>query len=197
LACCYVMSDTTATILAAIIAVIVSVAASWATARIALRSKLNELRQTQLSDIVRERIRTYPSLWKLCQEEISIPLFGLKTVETGWETNLANKLEEWHTGNGAFLSGQTYQGLYRLRSLARFLAAQDSVAGEDARKRLEDLEGIWTYEYYDFRGNKQNALSYQLRNDLGSYQRAALSTVPPTPPPRHSAEAARSIRRKG
>jgi hypothetical protein len=187
------MSDTTATILAAIIAVIVSVAASWVTARITLRTKLDELRQTQLSEIVRERIRTYPSLWKLCQEEISVPLFGLaagpqaglKTVEAGWEAELARKLEEWHSKNGAFLSQETYQGLYRLRSSAQSWAAQGSVAGEEARERLEDLDGIWTYGFTDFRGNKQNALSFHVRNDLGSFQRAALSFTPQTPPPRH------------
>jgi len=187
------MSDTTATTLAAIITVIVSVAASWVTARITLQTKLDELRQTQLSDIVRERIRTYPSLWKLCQQQISVPLFGLKagpkaglkTVEAGWEANFAKKLEEWHAENGAFLSGETYQGLYRLRSAARSWAAKDSVIGEESRRRLEDLDRIWTYEFTDFRGSKKNALAYQIRNDLGSYQRAALSAIPQTPPPRN------------
>lgn len=114
------MTPADATIIAAIIAAgaaIISVVASLFVARATVRGKLKELEQAQIGDIIRKRIACYPSLWNLCQENITRPMFAEHHTDVldNWASTLSDKLEAWHTKNGAFLSQSSYEALHLLR----------------------------------------------------------------------------------
>ena len=180
------MSGASATILAAVIAAGISLAVAiysqYSVKRSAenvvhaeVNAKLSELKQLQISDVIQERVQRYPSLWQLCQIRISVQLLKLDEVQPGWESRFSDELEKWHADHGIFLSEECYQGLHALRRLAKRHAAEESNAGKTALDRLKALDEIWSHQFFDFTGKPQRPLSYQLKNDLGSYERAALS----------------------
>jgi hypothetical protein len=184
------MTSADATVFAAVIgaaAVIISIVASLfiarasaaaaaetarASASAAVETKLNELRQTQIRDIVRQRILRYPSLWSFCQENIT--LASHSGVPDEWASKLSDELERWHTENGIFLSQSTYLALFYLRTKARRFA-KDAVSGADAAGPLNELTKIWQEHYTDKEGVERISLSTSMKNDLGSYAQAALS----------------------
>jgi hypothetical protein len=175
------MTSADATVLAAVIAAtaaIISIVASLIVARASatstVKAKLDELRQTQISDIIRQRIERYPSLWSLCQESITLPMISQAQVPDGWALTLSNALETWHTKNGIFLSQDSYLALYYLREKARKFARNPN-SGADAAGPLSELGGIWSKGFTDNENKPHINLSASLKNDLGSYTEAALS----------------------
>lgn len=130
--------------------------------------------QGQLTEVLHKRIEYYPSLWKLCQGSIVVPILtGILPAE-GWDAELVRALEEWHAEHGIFLSQDSYHGILHLRQRARHFAAQPT-SGEPARTNLRELEKIWSDGFTDGRGTARDAVAALLKNDLGSYGRAALS----------------------
>lgn len=174
------MTSADATIIAAIIAAaaaIISVLASLFVARTTVQGKLNELKQTQIGDILKKRIECYPSLWSLCQENITRPKFSERATQIpdGWASTLSDKLEDWHRDHGVFLSQSSYKALHRLRKKARIFA-EESDAAAAAAQPLAELEAIWTSGFFDEReGRNYDGLATSLKKDLGSYTQAALS----------------------
>jgi hypothetical protein len=164
-------------IIAALVAALISVLVTRHSEKVSERTarevaqaeivqKLHELRQTQISEIVRQRIVKYPSLWQLCQECISMQRQKLDKLEPGWEAKLSDELEKWHAENGVFLSQPTYDRLFSLRQSAWELTEGRSRRGETALQALDTLDALWS-------GN--NGLAARMKDDLGSYQQAALS----------------------
>jgi hypothetical protein len=172
------MTSDVATIISAIIAaaaVVISVLASLYVARSTVQGKLNELRQTQIGDVLQQRIEHYPSLWSLCQDNITRPMFSERPTQAhdGWASRLSDALEAWHTGHGLFLSEPSYKALHRLRKRARVFAEQSDTAAA-AKVPLGELEMIWTTGFTED-GKLYTSLAASLKNDLGSYAQAALS----------------------
>jgi hypothetical protein len=175
------MTSADATVLAAVIAAtaaILSIVASLFVARASatstVKAKLDELRQAQITDIIRQRIERYPSLWSLCQESITLPMVSQTQVPDGWALTLSNALETWHTENGIFLSQDSYLALYYLREKARSVA-RESNSSADAAGPLGELGEIWSRGFTDNENKLHVNLSASLKNDLGSYAQAALS----------------------
>jgi hypothetical protein len=176
------MTSADATVSAAVIgagAVIISIVASLfiarASATATVKTKLDELRQTQIADIIRQRIERYPPLWSLCQESITLSIISLPhtQVKDGWASTLSKELETWHTEHGIFLSQSSYLALWHLRKKAReFAKTADS--GADAADPLRELEKIWQENFTEDE-RLYIGLSASMKNDLGSYAPAALS----------------------
>jgi hypothetical protein len=140
----------------------------------AVKAKLDELAQGQLAQVLHERIERYPSLWKLCQGGISVlDLTGTLPPE-GWDKEFSQALEGWHAEHGVFLSEDSYRGIWHLRQRARYFAAR-STAGASALGNLNELNKIWTRGFIDSDGTVIGGVSTLLKNDLGSYGRAAMS----------------------
>jgi hypothetical protein len=189
------MTPADATIIAAIIAAgaaVISVVASLFVARATVRGKLKELEQAQIGDIIRKRIACYPSLWNLCQENITRPMFEEHHTDVldNWASTLSDKLEAWHTKNGAFLSQSSYEALHLLRKKARIGAVKWNTAAaahglhpepdvnvpynSGEKSPLGELEKIWTTGF-TYKGKQHDPLATCLKNDLGSYAQAVFS----------------------
>jgi hypothetical protein len=159
------MTSADATVLAAVtsvVGVIVSVTASLKAARDAVDGKLNELRQTQLGEIIEQRASCYPELWGLCLDNITRPNFRERRTEIndGWAAALSDSLENWHSRHGAFLSEGSYKALHRLRKRCRIFAerANTAVAARNPfgqqnppKTPLEELDEICTNSFIDER----------------------------------------------
>jgi hypothetical protein len=140
----------------------------------AVKAKLDELRQGQITEVLHQRIERYPSLWKLCQGGIAVPSLTAILPQAGWDAELSAVLEGWHAEHGVFLSEDTYRGIWYLRKHARQFAARPT-AGEEALSNLRELNKIWTRGFVDDDGKTVLGIAALLKNDLGSYGRAALS----------------------
>jgi hypothetical protein len=172
------MSGISATVLAAVVSAGISIivaSISYAASQAATKAKLDELKQNQMLEIIRERIQRYPSLWKICHEDISNRTWTeSKDIPAGWEQELFDKLQHWNTENGAFVSEECYVSLWHLRKRLSGLIASPT-QGEEALRRLQDIENIWVQGYTDEAGIKHSALATLMKDDLGSYWKAALS----------------------
>jgi hypothetical protein len=163
-------------------------------------SKINELAQIQLRDILNKRIEVYPQLWCIAQTMLSDWEREKKETNTLWARNLFNGLIAWHKKNGVFLSQDAYEMFHALR-----LEAQDVVRSCDQGHPptvldLKVLDRIYSggpqnvdsVNTSDRRGlsiwwescNKSFdethtqvgvGLATELKNDLGSYQRSAIA----------------------
>jgi hypothetical protein len=159
-----------------------------------IETKLEELRQSQIGEIIRKRVECYPDLWALCLEKITRPMFAEHgtQITDGWAAALSDSLEDWHSKHGAFLSQESYIALHRLRKRCRIFAEHANTAAEakepfkkqippyypQARPvgPLEELEDICTRSFTDENDHKQYyGLYTSLKNDLGSYVQAAFS----------------------
>lgn len=175
------MSNAAATILAAVISAAISFTIAGVSytsakngARSAVQARLHELAQVQIAEVLHQRMECYPSLWELCQKGISMPYLTSSLPGVGWEAGLSNALESWHAEHGVFLSEDCYRGLWHLRKLARIFSSEPG--SEDASlSRLKDLDAIWSHGFTDNDGTNNPGLSVLLKNDLGSYGKAALS----------------------
>lgn len=174
------MSSAAATILATVISAAISFAIAGISymsakhgARETVQAKLNELTQAQIAEVLRQRMERYPSLWELCQKGISLPCLTGSLPGAGWEADLSNALESWHAEHGVFLSEDCYRGLWQLRKLARI--SSSTPLADTSLSRLRALDGVWSHGFTDDDGTYRPGLSVLLKNDLGSYGRAALS----------------------
>lgn len=154
-----------------------AVEAARASATAAVQTKLDELKQAQITSIIQQRIDRYPSLWILCQESITLPAFWPSHFEVpdGWASALSAALEDWHNKHGIFLSQTSYTALFHLRRKARYFADNADHGGTRARGPLNELSGIWSQGFKDDKGVSHTNLAASMKNDLGSYIQAALS----------------------
>lgn len=174
------MSSAAATILAAVISAAISFTIAGVSyisakngARGAVQARIHELTQIQITEILHQRMECYPSLWELCQKGISMPYLMGYLPDAGWEADLSKALESWHAEHGVFLSEDCYRGLWHLRKLARIFSSESTA--EDSSLAPRTLDAIWSHGFTDNDGTSRPGLSVLLKNDLGSYGRAALS----------------------
>jgi hypothetical protein len=175
------MSNTVTAILATVISAVISVCValiSYFSAKTAsesaIKAKLDELRQGQITEVLHQRIERYPSLWKLCQGVVAVPSLTATLPQAGWDAEFSGTLEGWHAEHGVFLSEETYRGIWYLRKRARQFAAHPTAA-EEGLSNLRELNKIWTQGFVDDDGKTVPGVAALLKNDLGSYGRAALS----------------------
>jgi hypothetical protein len=166
------------------------IATYWQT-RQQLRSKIEELTQTQYKDIIAKRIEVYSKLWKIVQTELS-DLERLEKLrnpdwrpDSQWLGRLLGKLIEWHQEYGVFLSEGSYSAFARLRHEAVELLKACNKDGRDPTlEEFESLDRIYYYGYVSEEKRKgglepreelELSLATCLKNDLGSYKITYLS----------------------
>ena len=170
---------------------LVGVAANFLITNLQVRSKINELTQTQLKDIVAKRIEVYPELWCIAQTELSDLERQEKLVNPGWvkdewtrnakweldekwAENLLVKLIDWHQNYGVFLSQHSFEAFVKLRreTLDLAIACNREKRGPTI-KEFQHLDRI----YYDTCDGKLSnlPLATRLKDDLGSYKTPFIS----------------------
>src|SRR5262245_40558078 len=102
------MSDKLA---AALIAALVSVVGSILTLLSAcwqVKSKLSELEQAQLKDVLQARLKAYPELWAILQAQISNWRMEGKRADGAWAKKLYADLNSCHATYGVLFSQPVY-----------------------------------------------------------------------------------------
>jgi hypothetical protein len=165
-----------AALIAAVVTFIGYLFTRWQT-RTELQSKINELTQTQLQDILAKRIEVYPKLWRIVQTELSDfervqKLANAQWVPTSeWAEKLLADLVEWHQHYGVFLSQSSYAAFAKLRN-----EVVELVRTCNREKRLPTIEEFQELDRIYYQGYEGNLpLATCLKNDLGSYKTASLN----------------------
>src|SRR5581483_5403595 len=155
------------TLLAGLIAAVVSViglAFSLLTTRWQLRSKLSELEQAQLEDVLKERMTAYPKLWSILQTNITNWNIEKKERNAQWANDFLAALNACHADYGVFFSQSVYTRFFELRAvLIKIVDECAQKPGSVSPQDLDSLEWIWS-------GKEKPGLATQLKADLGSYR---------------------------
>jgi hypothetical protein len=173
-----------------LIVALVGVVANFLITRLQVQSKINELTQTQLKDIVAKRIEVYPELWRIAQTELSDLEREGKLVNPGWvqdlkrwdkdakwepdarwAENLLTKLMSWHQEYGVFLSQASYDAFDRLRAKTEDLAIKCNRAKRGPT--IAEFQRLDQAFYQESDG--KSPLATHLKNDLGSYKSPSIS----------------------
>ncbi len=158
---------------AALIAAAVSVVGSALTllgARWQLKSKLSELEQTQLKEVLEARLKAYPELWRILQAQISNWRMEGKLADGYWAQKLYEDLNSCHAAYGVLFSEDVYKSFCEVREAASRLAKTYGPQQEVPAEDVLELDRIWS-------GKGKPGLATQLKDDLGSY-RAAITRKP-------------------
>jgi hypothetical protein len=173
----------------ALVIALVGVVANFLVTRLQVRSKVNELTQTQFKDILAKRIEVYPELWRIAQTELSDLEREEKLVNPGWvqgegwakdanweldakwAENLLMKLMNWHQDYGVFLSQSSYDAFDGLRAQTMDLAIKCN-----RQKRRPTIAEFQRLDEAYYKGSDGKLpLSTHLKNDLGSYRSPFIS----------------------
>jgi len=160
---------------AALIAASVSAVGSILTllgARWQVKSKLRELEQTQLKDVLQARIKAYPRLWRILQAQVSNWRMEGKTADGTWAKRLYEGLNSCHAAYGVLFSQPVYDSFCEVREAASKLAKTYGPGQVVPAEDLRELDLIWSG-----RGAKAG-LATQLKDDLGSYRSTLVSARP-------------------
>ena len=158
---------------AALIAGAVSLAVAIFTTRWQVRSKIDELTQAQLKELLTKRIEVYPQLWLIARTRLSDWEREGKPIDSTWARELLTELMSWHARNGVFLSQASYDSFAELRGAALNLVRRRNAP------TLEDLQALdrLNTSGYEKKGAHYDGLATCLKNDLGSYKSLVLTVT--------------------
>jgi hypothetical protein len=160
---------------AALIAAAVSVVGSALTllsARWQLKSKLRQLEQAQLKEVLEARIKAYPKLWRILQTQVSNWHMEGKPANGAWAKKLYEGLNSCHATYGVLFSQPVYDSFCEVREAASKLAETYSPEQEVPAEAVRELDVIWS-------GRGKPGLATQLKDDLGSYRSTLISARKP------------------
>lgn len=158
-------------ILAAVIAAAVSILAAVLTllgARWQVNSKLSELEQAQLKDVLQARLKAYPELWTILQAQISNWRIENKRADGTWARKLLADLNRCHAEYGVLFSQPVYSSFCEVREAVGRLVDAYSSEAEVPPEAVEELDLVWS-------GRSKPGLATQLKDDLGSYRSTLVS----------------------
>jgi hypothetical protein len=148
----------------ALIAAVVSGLGSGLVARWQIRSKLRELEQIQLKDILAKRMDAYAELWSILQGQVSNwPMEG-KPCDGKWALRLYVDLNACHAKWGVFFSKPVYDSFCEVRQAVFDLAKDYDLNDKVPPEAVCALDEIWSA-----------ALAAHLKNDLGSFRPTMIS----------------------
>lgn len=133
-----------------------------------LKSKLQELEQAQLKEILDARIKAYPRLWRIFQAQVSNWRIEGKPANGEWAKRLFEGLNSYHSMYGVFFSQPVYESFCEVRAAAAKLSRDYTGAAAVPPEALEELDAIWS-------GRGKPGLATQLKDDLGSYRSTLIS----------------------
>jgi hypothetical protein len=169
-----------AALVAAVVALI-GLAVTIFTTQLQIRSKIDELTQAQLKDVIAKRIEVYPALWFVAQTLLSDWEREGKPTTSAWATELLTRLMNWHALNGVFLSQRSYESFCELRSKALELVRKCNRGDEPTLADLRAMDQIY-YLGYQTKEGWHKGLATWLKNDLGSYKYPLLTVEPDSNP---------------
>lgn len=155
----------------ALIAASVSGAASLLTllnARWQVKSKLTELEQAQLKEVLAARMKAYPKLWRILQEQISNLRLAGRRADGAWAKKLYDDLNSCHAAYGVLFSQPVYKSFCEVRAAVGKLADTHHNEQEVSAAAVKELDQIWS-------GRDKPGLATQLKDDLGSYRSPLIS----------------------
>jgi hypothetical protein len=156
---------------AALIAAAVSVIGSTLTllrTRWQLKSKLSELEQAQLKEVIQARMKVYPELWRILQTQVSDWRMEGKLTDGAWAKKLYENLNLCHAAYGVWFSQPVYESFCEVREAASTLAKAYTPGQEVPTDAVRDLDLIWS-------GRGKPGLATRLKDDLGSYRSTLIS----------------------
>jgi hypothetical protein len=160
----------------ALIAAVVSLAVAILSARLQVRSKIDELTQAQLREVITKRIEVYPQLWFIAQTWLSDWEREGKPIDSAWATELQAGLMCWHAQNGVFLSQASYESFGALRSTVLDLVKRCKDGGTLTLEDLRTMDRIYSLGYSTKNG-WHDGLATCMKNDLGSYKSLLLTVA--------------------
>ena len=161
---------------AALIAAAVSVIGSALTlqrTRWQLKSKLSELEQAQLKEVLQARMKAYPELWRILQAQVSNWRMEGKLADGAWAKKLYESLNSCHATYGVLFSQPVYESFCEVREAASMLAKEYSPEQEVPAEAVRELDVVWS-------GRGKPGLATQLKDDLGSYRSILVSARKPS-----------------
>jgi hypothetical protein len=148
-------------------------------ARWQVRSKLDELTQTQFRDVQVKRIEVYPRLWQIVQTATSDRRRADRPVDAEWARNFFAALNSWHAEHGVFLSESAYRRFGDLRALLLAVVARCELGGAPTSEDLEMADLIYSGDAtVPETDPRRYGLATWLKNDLGSYKVPAVAVAP-------------------
>jgi hypothetical protein len=133
-----------------------------------------QLQQAQFNDVIAKRIELYPGLWHIIiRYETNWTLEG-KPKTSDWAREYVSVLNDFNLSGGLFFSQALYERFDALRS-ALYRAMKDAQDGQVRDVQAREIHDIvYGYRAPDRSGQSIPGLSTHLKDDLGSYTRAAL-----------------------
>jgi hypothetical protein len=156
---------------AALIAAAVSIVGSALTllrAQWQLKSKIRELEQAQLKEVLEARLKAYPKVWLIFQEQISNWRIEGKHIDGAWAKRLYEAINSCHATYGVLFSQPVYDSFCAVRESVGKLATAYNPEQEVPVEALTELDLIWS-------GRGKPGLATQLKDDLGSYRSTLVS----------------------
>jgi hypothetical protein len=158
-------------------------------------NKKKELVQNQLDELIKKRIEVYPQLWCIVQTMLSDWEREDKQIDVQWARDLFTSLIKWHKENGVFISQPVYEKFAALRLEAYTVVRRCNAGQPPTLPDLQVMDRIYTGGdsfmnnvrdedhpgLVAWRKTSKNldeqilGLASVLKDDLGSYQRAAIS----------------------
>jgi hypothetical protein len=163
-----------AAVIALAVSVFVSVVTSLVTLTVSkrqIKAELDELRQTQLTEIVKRRIEVYPQIWSVILNYVINWQLEKKTRDKIWAKDFLSDLNKCNAENGIFFSESVYKKFYEFISALVKLEAKLSSDVDVTVEELKVLDDI-------FIGKAGSpGLATYLKDDLGSYQSVVLQRL--------------------
>ncbi len=156
---------------AAIVAALVSILGSVLTLLAAhwqVRSKLSELEQGHLKEVLDGRMKAYPELWRILQARVSNWRMEGKRATGDWAATLYADLNACHANYGVFFSEPVYEAFREVRETTRKLATTYGPHEDVPAEAVRELDEIWS-------GREKPGLATELKDDLGSYRPTIIS----------------------
>jgi hypothetical protein len=153
-------------VLAAIVAAIVSILTTRWRLREEFRKDVLTLKQTQLRDVLAQRMAAYPKIWKLIQGNVSDRRIERKLPSAAEVTEFLSRLNACHAEFGVFFSEPVYETFFRFRD--RLIKLHERVDDNNpvTWRDVEALDLLWSGD----KGTDTPGLATKLKDDLGSYE---------------------------
>src|SRR5215470_220712 len=132
----------TAALIAAAVSLVTSVFTSVFSARWQFKTKVKELQQAQLKEVLEARIKAYPKVWRILQAQVSNWRMENKPANGEWAKRLHEGLNSCHAMYGVLFSQAVYEEFCEVREAVRRLAESYSAEERVPEEQLEKLDAI-------------------------------------------------------
>jgi hypothetical protein len=134
-------------------------------------AEFESLRQTQLTEVLRKRIDTYPKLWKVLITYTTNWGIAQNPRNLEWVKSFLAALNECNVETGIFFSERVYKKFFDLRAALIKLEQKMSTG------QALDEQDFWLPDRICLGSDGEAGLSTYLKDDLGSYGNTAIQAT--------------------